>query len=164
MNNRITREEMLMEVVTAVAKRGTCLRQPEGGIGAVIARGGRPFATGYVGAPAGMPHCLDVGCDIDEARGGCIRTVHAEANAIAFAAAEGVATREAHFYCTYSPCIDCAKLVVNAGISQYVYSKLYRDDRGLHLLHAAGISCFRLIYPKGKPHEPVLEPFDGDVA
>jgi dCMP deaminase len=137
--SRITRDEMLMRVVEAVALRGTCERQPPGGIGAVIALDGRVLSTGYVGAPAGLPHCTEVGCEVDEGRGGCVRTVHAEANAIAFAARKGISVEGASMYCTYSPCIDCAKLVINAGIVEFHFQKPYRADGDCTLLVAAGV-------------------------
>jgi len=136
MISRIDRTEMLMRVATIVSARGTCNRAQ---VGAVLARDGRIISTGYVGSPAGTPHCIDVGCELDPTTGGCIRTVHAEANAIAFAARYGISTENTDLYCTHSPCGSCAKLIINAGISQLVYEQEYRDLRPLVLLAQVGI-------------------------
>lgn len=132
---RIDRDEMLMRVAAVVSQRGTCLRAQ---VGAVIARDGRIIATGYVGSPAGLPHCIDVGCDASE-YSGCIRTVHAEANAIAFAARNGIATEQAILYCTHSPCGVCAKLIINAGIHLVMFEQYYRDKNPLGLLAQAKV-------------------------
>ncbi|MDE2101517.1 MAG: dCMP deaminase family protein, partial [Patescibacteria group bacterium] len=118
-----------------VGRRSTC---PRARVGAVIVKDGRVISIGYVGSPSGMPHCTEVGCDIDEARGGCIRTVHAEANAIAFAAKSGIEVAGSTIYCTHLPCIDCAKLILNAGIREVVYQHPYRDERGLDLFLRSG--------------------------
>jgi dCMP deaminase len=119
-----------MELANVVAKRGTCTR---GYVGAVIAIDGRVISTGYVGAPAGLPHCMDLGCDIGP-DGGCQRTVHAEANAIAFAAKHGVPTKGSTLYTLVAPCLSCAKLIINAGITSVIYSRPYRDSGGLGML------------------------------
>lgn len=127
---RITRNQMLMEMANVAAKRGTCDRAF---VGAVIALDGRVISTGYVGAPVGRPHCMDIGCDIG-ADGGCQRTVHAEANAVGFAAQHGVATGGSTLYTTVAPCLTCSKLIINAGIQRVVYFRAYRDSGGLRLL------------------------------
>lgn len=135
--SRISRDDALMAIAEIMAKRGTCSRAS---VGAVIAIEGRIIATGYVGSPPGQPHCIDpsVGCE-QGTDGGCIRTVHAEANSIAFAAASGVATRGATIYTTHSPCRNCAKLILTAAIRRVVFSREYRDRSGLELLEAAGV-------------------------
>lgn len=134
--DRISRDEMLMRIASVVSARGTCLRAS---VGAVLARDGRIIATGYVGSPAGLPHCLDVGCDVSEFSG-CLRTVHAEANALAFAARFGIATEGTDLYCTHSPCGNCAKLIINAGISRVIYEQEYRDRTPLEILASVGIA------------------------
>ena len=134
-SDRPTRDEALMEVARVISLRGTCERAS---IGAVIARDGRIISSGYVGAPSGSPHCTDVGCDLGN-HGGCIRTVHAESNAIAFAAKFGQSTDGDTLYTTVSPCNDCAKLIINAGIARVAYARDYRDPRGLKMLADAGI-------------------------
>jgi dCMP deaminase len=135
MVDRISRDSMLMEMAFIAAKRGTCERAS---VGAVIARAGRVISTGYVGAPPGASHCTDVGCVIGK-HNGCIRTVHAESNAIAYAARYGVSTEDATLYSTHSPCEPCAKLIIAAGIRRVVYTIDYRDRSGLELLSELGI-------------------------
>lgn len=99
------------------------------------------MTTGYNGPPASMPHCEhpteDMGTGFS-----CTSAVHAEANAIAFAARYGMATEHAELYVTHSPCSTCAKLIVNAGIIRVAYGVEFRDLTGLDLLEAAGIETF----------------------
>lgn len=135
MVDRLSRDEMMMRIAAIVSMRGTCERAS---VGAVIALDGRIISTGYVGAPTGLSHCTSVGCDIGPS-GGCVRTVHAEANAIAFAAANGIATRGAELFCTHAPCRECSKLISNAGIVRVTYEQAYRDPAGLDTLRAVGI-------------------------
>jgi dCMP deaminase len=127
---RLGRDEMMMRVAAVVSQRGTCQRAS---VGAVIVLDGRIVSTGYVGSPAGMPHCTDVGCELGDDQG-CVRTVHAESNAIAFAARAGIATDRSTLYCTHSPCLNCAKIILNAGIVRLVYEEPYRITEGLKLL------------------------------
>jgi dCMP deaminase len=140
MTPRISRDQMLMEMAITASKRSTCNRKH---VGAIIAIDGRPVSVGYAGAPSGLPHCLDHGC-IPGPDGGCIRTQHAEANAIAFAARKGISTEKATLYTTVSPCLACAKLIINAGISEVWFLELYRKQEGLQLLDLLGISCEQL--------------------
>lgn len=119
---RISRSDMLMQFCEAAAERSTCLRNQ---VGAIIAIDGRPVSVGYNGAAEGKPHCIPETCGPDKP---CLNTVHAEANAIAFAARKGIATEGAWLYCTYSPCQKCAELILQAGIKFVVFSQLYRDQ------------------------------------
>lgn len=135
MIDRISRDQMLMEMAIIASKRSTCNRKH---VGAIIAIEGRPISVGYAGAPSGLPHCLEHGC-LAGPDGGCIRTQHAEANAIAFAARKGIATEKATLYTTVSPCLACAKLIINAGISRVWYLELYRKTEGIELLCRTGI-------------------------
>lgn len=132
MSNRISRDELLANVAKLVAKRSTCQRAS---VGAVLARDGRIISMGYNGAPAGIKHC-EHDMAIQEP---CLRTVHAEANAIAFAAKNGVSTDGTTMYCTHSPCNDCAKLIINAGIAKVMYWEAYRDPAPINLLLAVGV-------------------------
>jgi dCMP deaminase len=84
-----------------------------------------------------MPHCTDVGCW--EVEGHCIRTIHAEQNAIAQAALHGVSTEGATLYVTAAPCINCSKLVIAAGITRVVYSDKYTDSLGEQVLREGGL-------------------------
>ena len=128
-----------MEIANVVSKRGTCTRAF---VGAVIAHEGRVISTGYVGSPSGHPHCTDVGCDIGP-DSGCRRTVHAEANAFAFAAKHGVATDGGTIYTLKAPCVSCAKLIINSGIVRVVYINPYRDAGGLRMLEESGLQVDR---------------------
>src|SRR4030095_13483856 len=127
---RLSRPELFMRVAELYAQRSSCLRAR---VGAVAVRDGRIVATGYVGAPSGMKHCLDVGCDIGP-DGGCIRSIHAEANLVAWSARTGTTLEGTEIYCTMACCYACAKLLLQAGIDEFVYVLDYRDRRGLDLL------------------------------
>jgi len=140
MVERPSRDEMLMRIAAVVSERGTCNRLQ---VGAVIAREGRVISTGYVGSAPGSDHCLDVGDELGP-DGGCIRTIHAESNAIAFAARSGFSTDGADLYCTHSPCYACAKLLVSAGIRRVVYEIAYRDELPLQFLRSLGIDVEEL--------------------
>lgn len=135
---RISRPDMLMGMAKLAAKRGTCLRRS---VGAVIAREGRVLSLGYVGAPSGFAHCSPAECGPGKP---CTRTIHAEANAIAFAAKEGIRIEGAVMYTTASPCNDCAKLIINSGIGAVWYDEEYRDIEPIKMLRAAGILCGKL--------------------
>jgi dCMP deaminase len=137
-------DEYFMEIMFTVGKRGNCDR---GRSGAVLVKDRRVIATGYVGAPAGLNTCDQVGHLIKVAydeRGGqhqhCVRTTHAEANAIAQAARHGTSCDGATVYCKMEPCLDCAKLLINAGVKRVVADKHYHaghDSR--ELLRNAGV-------------------------
>jgi dCMP deaminase len=131
---RHTRTESLMMMAEIVSLRGTCSRKK---VGVVFAIDGRVLMTGYNGAPAGLPHC-----DHQE-DSPCETAVHAEANAIAYAARSGVALKGSQVYCTAAPCLNCAKLLVNAGISELYWAEPYRNNQGSVLLAQAGIPVHR---------------------
>ena len=134
-SERINRDELFIEVARLFGKRSTC---PRAEVGAVAVRDGRIIATGYVGAPSGSGHCTELGCSI---RGdGCVRTIHAEANVAAFAAKAGTSLDGTTIYCTHSPCLDCAKLLINTGIVEFVYAQWYRDPSGANLLEDSGVT------------------------
>jgi dCMP deaminase len=135
MLTRIDRDELLGNIAKLVARRSTCLRLS---VGAVLARDGRIISMGYNGAPSGLPHCNEQTCGPDTP---CDRTIHAEANAIAFAARQGIETFGGTIYTTHSPCIDCAKLMINAGVSRIVYWEKFRDPAPINLLMSVGIGC-----------------------
>lgn len=129
--SRPSRPDMLLEVASVIARRSTCNRL---NVGAVIAREGRILATGYNGPPAGMSHC-----DHGEHAGPCQVAVHAESNAIAFAARYGTATNIAELFLTHSPCHTCAKLIIVAGIIKVYYIIEFREPHGVDLLEMAGV-------------------------
>lgn len=132
---RPSRDEWLTRMAVVTSARSTCKRAS---VGAVIAKDGRIISTGYVGSPSGLPHCTEVGCEPGPDNG-CVRTVHAEANAIAFASRFGISTAGSTLYSTHSPCRSCAQLIINAGIVRVVYSSEYRLRDGLYLLESAGV-------------------------
>jgi dCMP deaminase len=122
-------DEYFMEVCDAIAKRATCDR---GRSGCVIARDRQLLVTGYVGSPVGFPHCDEVGHQIKKlvhedgsVSQHCMRTVHAEQNAICQAARRGVALDGATLYCTMTPCRTCAMLIINCGIKRVVCKRKY---------------------------------------
>lgn len=130
------------------AEHSTCSRLA---VGAVVSRDGRSFSTGFNGAPKGMPHCDHSECLCDyhqhglggdpscPKHGACRTAVHAELNALMFAARYGLATAEAELHTTHQPCLNCAMAIVNAGIVRVVFWHPYRDNGGLDLLLAAGV-------------------------
>lgn len=132
MSDRPDIDETLMAIAALWAQRGTCNRAA---VGAVVTLNGRIITTGYNGAPAGMPHC-----DHDETFvPPCTNAVHAEANALAFAAKHGTPTDGATLYTTLTPCVPCAQLIINAGIKRVVAHSPYRVMDGWNLLYDAGI-------------------------
>lgn len=130
---------MLMEMAMTAAKRGTCVRKQ---IGAIISRDGRPLSVGYNGSPAGLAHCTEVGCLIDPVTGACIRTIHAELNAIAYAARYGISIEGAVMYTTVSPCKPCADAIIGAGLSGIFYLEEYRLTEPIEYLKSAGVPTF----------------------
>lgn len=119
-------DKYLMSFAEAAAKRGSCDRKQ---VGAVITQDQRVVATGYNGSISGLPHCDDVGHDMVD--GHCVRTIHAEMNALTQAAKFGTAVDGATIYTTASPCWACFRVLANAGIREFVYLEPYRydDDR-----------------------------------
>ena len=143
-DNYITWDEYFMEVCRAIAKRATCDR---GRSGCVIAKDHHVLVTGYVGSPRGLPHCDEVGHlfrDIRHEDGSvtkhCVRTVHAEQNAICQAAKRGISIDEATLYCKMTPCRTCAMLIINCGIVRVVAEKRYHDAKDtIEMFKSVGI-------------------------
>ncbi len=130
MSSRLSWHQYFMTITRQVAERSTCNRAK---VGAVIVRDKNILATGYNGAPAGMPHCTDVGCLIYQSKTpngdteeNCFRTIHAEINAIAQAAKNGSSIKDASIYLTHTPCIHCVKVLVNTGIKEIYYESPYK--------------------------------------
>lgn len=122
----------LLDMARVLAKRSTCSRAS---VGALIALNGRVLSTGFNGVPSGMTHCEHVAND----ESACEAAVHAEANAVAFAAKHGVALNGSALFTTLSPCLKCAQLIINAGIVRVVIGKVYRDHSGPRMLERLGI-------------------------
>lgn len=142
-------DEYFMEICQTVAKRATCDR---GRSGCVIAKDNQILVTGYVGSPTGLPHCDEVGHKMkkmihedDTITQHCVRTVHAEQNAIAQAAKRGIAIDGATLYCKMTPCRTCAMIIINCGIKRVVCEKKYHDcDDSLEMFSQAGIQIVHL--------------------
>ncbi|MBX3178790.1 MAG: cytidine/deoxycytidylate deaminase family protein [Candidatus Hydrogenedentes bacterium] len=137
-------DEYFMEVANTIAKRATCDR---GRSGCVIARDKQLLVTGYVGSPTGLPHCDEVGHlfkrmihDDDRITQHCVRTVHAEQNAICQAAKLGVSLKGSTLYCRMTPCRVCAMLIINCGIVRVVCEKKYHaGEESEAMFRAAGV-------------------------
>ncbi|MCX6272081.1 MAG: cytidine/deoxycytidylate deaminase family protein [Bacteroidetes bacterium] len=141
---RPTWDEYFMEVAHTIAKRATCDR---GRSGCVIARERQILVTGYVGSPVGLPHCDEVGHlmkktihEDDRITLHCVRTVHAEQNAICQAAKLGVSLDGATLYCRMTPCRVCAMLIINCGIVRVVCEfKYHAGAESEEMFKTAGI-------------------------
>jgi dCMP deaminase len=132
---RPTWDEYFLNIATEVAKRSTCDRA---NVGAVLVRDKRILTTGFNGSPAGLAHCDNEGHLLVE--GHCVRTIHAETNAIIQAALHGVSTKGATCYVTHFPCINCTKSLINAGVVRVVYDNNYRvDENALGFFSSAGV-------------------------
>lgn len=159
----ILKRDTFMKVAEQISRLGTC---PRKAVGAVLVRDGRAISWGFNGAPPGAPHCeenhhgwkesiemefralgrtswnvREVAADatiLIEERG-CLNATHAEANALAFAARQGISTDHAELYVTVSPCATCAALLIAAGIRRVYYLEPYRDETGIRMLHRANV-------------------------
>lgn len=135
-------DERFMELTETVGGWASCIRRK---VGAIIVREKRVMTTGYNGAPAGVPTCIE--------RGECMRekmniqsgtraelcyAAHAEQNAIIQAARYGVNISGSTLYCTHQPCVICAKMIINAGITRVVYKEGYPDEFSMRLFREAG--------------------------
>jgi dCMP deaminase len=138
-------DEYFMNIVKIVGTRATCDR---GRSGCVIVKDKRIISTGYVGSPAGIKHCDELGHEmttVDYGEGDvhrhCIRTAHAETNAIIQAARFGISTNDSTLYCVMVPCYACAKNIINAGVKRIVCDKDYHGGkRSKEVFKEAGVS------------------------
>lgn len=148
-SSRPTWDIYFLRIAQLVATRATCLRRT---VGAVIVRDKRILATGYNGAPNGVPHCFEL-------PGGCLREtmhipsgqrqelcrgLHAEQNAILQASAFGVSLKGSEIYVTHQPCVTCAKMLINAGIARVVFIGSYPDELALEMLREGNIKLERI--------------------
>ena len=136
---RVDWHNYFMNIAKQVATRGTCDRKH---VGAVVVRDKMILSTGYNGSIRGQPHCSEIGHQIENDH--CVRTIHAEANAILQAARNGVKIDGSSIYITASPCYNCFKLVTNVGIREVFYGELYRDERITELAASCGILLKKL--------------------
>ena len=142
-DSRPSWDEYFATLALQVSTRTTCTRRA---VGAVIVKDNRILATGYNGVPSGMHHCAEVGCLREKLgvpsgqRQEICRGLHAEQNAIIQAAKYGIDISGAKIYITTQPCITCAKMLINAGITEIIYANPYPDELSLGMLDDAKIS------------------------
>ena len=130
-----------MNIAIEVSTRSTCDRAQ---VGALFVREKRILSTGFNGSPAGLAHCDEIGHLMIE--GHCVRTIHAEANAIIQCALHGVSTKGSTCYVTHFPCIQCTKQLINSGITRIVYKNDYRiDEQALAFLKEAGVEIKAIV-------------------
>ncbi|MDD5032365.1 MAG: cytidine/deoxycytidylate deaminase family protein [Patescibacteria group bacterium] len=150
-------DEYFMEILNVVGRRGTCDRARSG---CVIVKDKRIIATGYVGAPVGLKHCDEVGHEMStvkhedghESRH-CIRTTHAEQNAIVMAARFGIKLEGSTMYTKMTPCYACAKMIINAGIKRVVSEEDYHaGERTKEVFTEAGVQ-YNLLNDKTAEYE-----------
>ncbi len=140
-------DEYFLDIAGLVSRRSTCRRRS---VGAVLVRDKRILATGYNGAPTGLRHCLDLGCLREQLqvpsgeRHELCRGLHAEQNSIIQAALHGVSVREATLYCTNYPCVICAKMIINAGVTKVVFREGYSDRLSQEMLEEAKVRVQQL--------------------
>ena len=146
-NQRPSWDEYFMSIARLVAGRSTCLRRH---VGAVIVKDRRVLASGYNGAPSGLPHCDEAGCVRERfnvppgERHELCRGIHAEQNAIIQSANYGTGIDGATIYSTHHPCSVCAKMIINAGIVRVVTDDSYPDELAAELLRDAGVEVQEL--------------------
>ena len=143
---RASWDEYFMNIAREVATRSTCDRKF---VGAVIVRDRSILATGYNGSIRGLPHCDEEGHLMEE--GHCVRTVHAEANALVQAARNGVRIEGASIYVTASPCWGCFRLIANGGIVRIVFGEFYRDNKIFEFSQKLGIELVDLTRAASAP-------------
>lgn len=149
-NGRPGWDEYFMKMAFLVAERSTCLRHH---VGAVIVREKRLLTTGYNGAAKGIKDCIELGCLRNElkipsgTRHEICRAIHAEQNAIIQGGLHGINIKGSTIYCTHSPCILCAKMIANAGITEFVTCTDYADNSFKALFKEAGIKFKKIPMP-----------------
>ncbi|MEW6265518.1 MAG: cytidine/deoxycytidylate deaminase family protein [Thermodesulfobacteriota bacterium] len=141
-DSRPTWDQYFLQLTDLVASRSTCRRRK---VGAVLVRDKHVLATGYNGAPQGLPHCLEIGCLREQKnipsgeRHELCRAIHAEQNAIIQAARHGVVIVGATLYCTTKPCVICTKMLINCGVIRIYYREGYPDELSDEMLALAGV-------------------------
>ena len=131
---RPTWDVYFMGIAQQVSKRSTCDRK---NVGAVIVRDKVILSTGYNGSIRGVKHCDEIGHLIEN--GHCVRTVHAEVNAVAQSAMNGTELKNSSIYLTASPCWPCFKVIVNSGIKKIYFGEFYRDEKIFKFAQESGI-------------------------
>lgn len=143
MTNRIPWDQYFMSQSLLISMRSSCSRLT---VGATIVRDQRVISAGYNGSVSGDVHCSDIGCKVVD--GHCVRTVHAEVNAILQCAKFGVPTEGADLYVTHFPCLQCSKVIIQAGIKHLYFLNDYKnDDYAIELLEHAQIGINKVYMP-----------------
>jgi dCMP deaminase len=146
MEPRPSYDEYFMEMAHVVAKRSTCLRRK---VGAILVKEKHILSTGYNGAPKGLRHCSETGCLREEQnipsgeRHELCRGLHAEQNAIIQAAVFGVSIKGSVLYCTNTPCVVCVKMLINAGVTEIIYSGEYPDALAKQMMEESSLKIKR---------------------
>lgn len=144
LSNRLSWQDYFMANAELISKRSTCNRAL---VGAVLVKDNRIIATGYNGGVSQAANCDDVGHEMEN--GHCIRTVHAEMNALIQCAKEGISTKNTEIYVTHFPCINCTKALLQAGIQKITYKANYRPHPfAIELINKKGITCVQHDVPK----------------
>ncbi|AYC29685.1 ComE operon protein 2 [Paenisporosarcina cavernae] len=137
---RISWEQFFLAQSHLLSLRSTCTRLA---VGATIVRDNRIMAAGYNGSISGGEHCIDHGCYVMDNH--CVRTIHAEMNAILQCAKYGVSTQDAEMYVTHFPCLPCTKSIIQAGIKKLIYANNYRNNEyAMELLEKAGVDMIHI--------------------
>jgi dCMP deaminase len=152
-------DSYFLKIAYAVSERSTCDRAF---VGCVLVLEKRILTTGFNGSPAGQPHCEEIGHLMVD--GHCVRTIHAEMNAIIQAALHGVSTKGSTCYVTHFPCINCTKALINAGITRLVYSTAYRQDEiAVSFLKTANIEFMQKEFSNGQGVVVIAENENGQT-
>ena len=139
-------DDYFMEITHLITSRSTCLRRK---VGALLVKDKRILSTGYNGPPRDLPHCEETGCLRDKLkipsgeRQEICRGLHAEQNAIIQAALYGIPVKRSVLYCTHQPCLTCAKMIINVGITKIVFQGTYPDPLALDMLKAAKVELIK---------------------
>ena len=146
METRPSYDEYFMEMAHVVAKRSTCLRRK---VGAILVKEKHILSTGYNGAPKGLKHCSETGCLRENQnipsgeRHELCRGLHAEQNAIIQAAVFGVSIKGSVLYCTFTPCVVCVKMLINAGVTEIIYAGEYPDALAKQMMNESSLKIKR---------------------
>jgi len=146
MEERPSYDEYFMEMAHVVAKRSTCLRRK---VGAILVKDKHILSTGYNGAPKGMDHCSETGCLREHMnipsgeRHELCRGLHAEQNVIIQAAVFGTSIKGSTLYCTYTPCVVCVKMLINAGVLEIIYAGDYPDELAKRMMKESNLKIKR---------------------
>ena len=151
-------DNYFMAIAKIIAARGTCDRLYAA---AVLVKNNRIISTGYNGSPPGLPHCINDGHLMEE--GHCVRTIHAEHNAILQAAVQGsTSTAGATIYMKYSPCIHCTKYIIAAGIKRVVFEKVYRNQKVTEMFKQADVKTEQY-QPNSEWNEEIIKIFSEET-